>query len=152
MMADALAYLCERDPAVLLDSATLTDAAGLDLFAVLGNDREMVSDLLVAGVEAGDRGWEIPLRAPYRHLIDSEVADVKNVGDHDLDSTMMGQHDDGRSVPRDVRPSPRPVGARGQRRSRLGHLCDGPVAGGCDRLADPRVRPLHRSLGGAQGR
>jgi leucyl aminopeptidase len=36
-----------------------------------------------------------PVAAPYRHLIDSEVADVKNVGDHDLDSTMMGQHDDG---------------------------------------------------------
>jgi leucyl aminopeptidase len=91
MLADALAYLCERKPSVILDSATLTDAAGLglDLFAVMGNDADAVARLIAAGVDSGERGWEIPLWAPYRHLIDSEVADVKNIGDHDVDSAMM---------------------------------------------------------------
>ena len=91
MMADALAYLCERKPAVLLDSATLTDSAGLglDLFAIMGNDADSVARLIQAGIDAGERGWEIPLWSPYRHLIDSDVADVKNVGDHDIDSSMM---------------------------------------------------------------
>jgi leucyl aminopeptidase len=91
LLADALAYLCERKPAVLLDSATLTDAAGMgaELWAGMGNDRAVVAELLAAGTAASDPGWEIPLWAPYRHLIDSTVADVKNVGDHDQESSML---------------------------------------------------------------
>jgi leucyl aminopeptidase len=90
-LADALAYLAERRPSVILDSATLTDASGLgpDLFAVMGNDGEAVAGVLAAGIEAGEPGWEIPLWSPYRSLIDSPVADVKNVGDHELDSSML---------------------------------------------------------------
>jgi leucyl aminopeptidase len=91
LLADALAYLCEQAPSVILDSATLTDAAGLglDLFAVMGDDAASVRGVIEAGVAAGDRGWEIPLWSRYRHLIDSEVADVKNTGSHDVDNSMM---------------------------------------------------------------
>lgn len=91
LLADALAYLCEKEPALILDSATLTDASGLgpDLWAVMGTDHSAVAELLEAGDEAGDRGWEIPLWSPYRKLIDSDVADVKNVGDHGFDTAMM---------------------------------------------------------------
>jgi leucyl aminopeptidase len=41
VVADALAYLAEGRPAVLVDIATLTDAAGLGdaPWAVLGNDQ-----------------------------------------------------------------------------------------------------------------
>lgn len=91
LLADVLAYLCERKPAVLLDSATLTDAAGMgaELWAGMGNDRDAVAELLTAGTQAGDPGWEIPLWAPYRHLIDSPVADVKNVGSHQVEGSML---------------------------------------------------------------
>ena len=91
MMADALAYLCEARPAVLLDSATLTDASGLgpDLWAAMGTDPTLVADMLSAGSEAGEPGWEIPLWTRYRTTIDSAVADVKNVGDHGVDSAML---------------------------------------------------------------
>lgn len=91
LLADALAYLCERKPSVLLDSATLTDASGMgaELWAGMGNDRAAVAELIAAGSEAGDPGWEIPLWAPYRHLIDSPVADVKNVGSHKVENSMM---------------------------------------------------------------
>jgi leucyl aminopeptidase len=91
MLADALAYLCERKPVALLDSATLTDAAGFgsELWAGMGNDHAAVAELVAAGTDAGDPGWEIPLWAPYRHLVDSPVADVKNVGSHDIDSSMI---------------------------------------------------------------
>ncbi len=90
-LADALAYLGEGRPAVILDSATLTDASGLgaDLFAVMGNDPASVRELLAAGAEAGEPGWEIPLWSRYRRLIDSPVADVRNVGDHEIDSSML---------------------------------------------------------------
>jgi leucyl aminopeptidase len=91
LLADALAYLCERKPAAILDSATLTDAAGMgaELWAGMGNDRGVVAELLAAGTEAGDPGWEIPLWAPYRSLIESSVAEVKNIGSHDIDSSML---------------------------------------------------------------
>ncbi len=91
LLADTLAFLCERKPAVLLDSATLTDASGMgaELWAGMGNDRAVVAELLAAGTEAGDPGWEIPLWGPYRHLIDSPVADVKNVGSHRVENSMM---------------------------------------------------------------
>ena len=47
IVADALAYLAERKPAVLVDVATLTDAAGLGeaLWAVLGTDDRQISEL-----------------------------------------------------------------------------------------------------------
>jgi leucyl aminopeptidase len=91
LLADALAYLSELHPALILDSATLTDAAGLglDLSAVMGNDEQMIALVLAAGEAGGERGWPIPLWNPYRTLIDSKVADVKNLGSHDVDSAMM---------------------------------------------------------------
>jgi leucyl aminopeptidase len=91
LLADALAYLTEKDPEVILDSATLTDASGLgaDLWALMSTDRTLAAELLEAGTDAGDPGWEIPLWTPYRKLIDSTLADVKNVGDHGIDSSMM---------------------------------------------------------------
>ncbi len=91
LLADVLAYLSEKDPAVILDSATLTDGSGLgaDLWAVMGTDRALTAELIEAGAEAGEPGWEIPLWTPYRKLIDSDIADVKNVGDHGIDSAMM---------------------------------------------------------------
>lgn len=91
LLADVLAYLCEKEPALIVDSATLTDASGLgpDLWAVMGTDRSAITELLEAGAEAGDPGWEIPLWSPYRKLIDSDVADVKNLGDDGFDTAMM---------------------------------------------------------------
>lgn len=91
LLADALAFLSEKKPAAILDSATLTDASGLgpDLWAVMGTDPGLVREILAAGEAAGEPGWEIPLWSRYREAIDSTVADVKNLGDHDLDSAML---------------------------------------------------------------
>src|SRR5919106_1629549 len=85
VLADALAYLAERDPAVIVDAATLTGAAmialGQELWAVMGSDRALVRELLDAGRDAGEPGWELPLWTSYRKQIKSNVADVKNIGD-----------------------------------------------------------------------
>ena len=92
LLADVLAYLSEREPAAILDSATLTDGSGLgpDLWAVMGSDRALAAELVSSGAEAGEPGWGIPLWQPYlRYITDSSVADVKNVGDHYIDSAMM---------------------------------------------------------------
>jgi leucyl aminopeptidase len=85
VLADALAFLAEKKPAAIIDSATLTGAAmialGTDIWAVIGSDRALITDLLEAGEEEGEPGWELPLWTEYRRKIESSVADVKNIGD-----------------------------------------------------------------------
>jgi leucyl aminopeptidase len=84
VLADALAYLTEKKPRAIIDTATLTGACmvalGDDLWGAMGNDRDLIRDVLVAGQEAGEPGWELPMHEPYRRLIDSDIADIKNVG------------------------------------------------------------------------
>ncbi|HSJ50248.1 MAG TPA: leucyl aminopeptidase, partial [Actinomycetota bacterium] len=84
VLADALAYLAEQEPRVIIDTATLTGACmialGEELWGAMGNDRQLVREILAAGEAVGEPGWELPLYEPYRKLIDSEVADVKNIG------------------------------------------------------------------------
>jgi len=85
ILADALAFLAERKPAAIVDTATLTGACvialGDEIWGVMGNDDAVVEDLLAAGDDVGEPGWELPLWSGYRKKIDSEVADVKNTGD-----------------------------------------------------------------------
>lgn len=84
VLADALAYLTEKGPCVIVDTATLTGACmvalGEDIWGVFGNDKGLIRDLLAAGEATGEPGWELPLHRPYRKIIDSDVADVKNLG------------------------------------------------------------------------
>jgi len=84
VLADALAFLAEKKPRAIIDTATLTGACmvalGDDLWGAMGNDRELICDVLAAGEAAGEPGWELPMHEPYRRLIDSEIADIKNVG------------------------------------------------------------------------
>ncbi len=84
ILADALAYLAEQEPRAIIDTATLTGACmvalGEELWGAFGNDRRLVRDVLASGEAVGEPGWELPLHEPYRKLIDSEIADIKNVG------------------------------------------------------------------------
>jgi leucyl aminopeptidase len=84
VLADALAYLAEKKPRVIIDTATLTGACmvalGTDVWGAMGNDRGLIADILAAGEAAGEPGWELPMYEPYRQLIDSEIADIKNIG------------------------------------------------------------------------
>jgi leucyl aminopeptidase len=84
VLADALAFLAEQKPRVIIDTATLTGACmialGTDLWGAMGNDRGLISDVLAAGEAAGEPGWELPMYEPYRRLIDSDIADIKNIG------------------------------------------------------------------------
>jgi leucyl aminopeptidase len=84
VLADSLAYLSEQDPRLIVDAATLTGACmialGEDLWGVMGNDRDVIRGLLDAGEAEGEPGWELPLWQGYRKQIDSNIADVKNIG------------------------------------------------------------------------
>jgi len=80
VLADALSYLAELDPEVMIDVASLTDAGGLgpDLWAVFATDRNLAKELLAAGSVSGEPGWELPLWTPYLPQLQSRIADIAN--------------------------------------------------------------------------
>ena len=85
VLADALAYLAEKKPKVIIDTATLTGACmialGDQITGAMGNDDALFRDITSAGDAVGETVWQLPLFADYRRLIDSTVADVKNIGE-----------------------------------------------------------------------
>ena len=84
ILADALAYAAERNPATLVDFATLTGAArialGPELPALFCNDEGLASRIEAASEALQDPLWRLPLWRGYRRLFSSEVADFSNSG------------------------------------------------------------------------
>lgn len=82
VLSDALAWAAERSPAAIVDVATLTyatiSALGMDITSVIGNDPALIERLCSAGRQTGDPFWELPLWEPYRRLIESPFADLRN--------------------------------------------------------------------------
>lgn len=68
----------------IVDLATLTGAmiaALADQYAgVFSNDDALASSLIAAGEVTGDRLWRMPMGDAYDKMIDSPIADMKNVG------------------------------------------------------------------------
>jgi len=85
VLADALAYLAEKKPALIIDTATLTGACmvalGTDIAGAFGNDDALIDEVITAGNAVGEPIWHMPLYRDYRTLIDSHVADIKNTGE-----------------------------------------------------------------------
>ncbi|WP_410050104.1 leucyl aminopeptidase family protein [Actinomadura sp. CNU-125] len=85
VLADALAYAAaELDADAVVDVATLTGAAkvalGLRHGALFASDDDLAAALTAAGDAAGEPLWRLPLVDDYRAAIDSDVADVANLG------------------------------------------------------------------------
>jgi leucyl aminopeptidase len=84
VLADAIAYLNEKKPQAIVDTATLTGACmvalGTDIAGAFSNDDIVAQELVTAGTEVGEPIWQMPLWKDYRQLIDSKVADIKNTG------------------------------------------------------------------------
>ena len=68
----------------IVDTATLTGACmialGTDVGGAIGTSDEVAGELIRAGAATGEPIWQLPLFADYRTLIDSKVADIKNIG------------------------------------------------------------------------
>ena len=84
VLADALSLAGEERPDAIVDVATLTGAQvvalGKGVAGVMGNDTALVARVAAAGAAVGEPVWELPLVEDYREQLDSEVADVKNIG------------------------------------------------------------------------
>jgi leucyl aminopeptidase len=84
VLADALAFGCEQEPDLVIDFATLTGAArvamGPDVPPLFSNRDDVARGLVEAGLKAEDPLWQLPLYKPYRKLIESDIADLSNIG------------------------------------------------------------------------
>ena len=84
VMADALVLATEEPTDAIVDIATLTGAAmralGTQIAVVIGNDRDVVSQVEAVAETCDEPVWELPLAHRYRKQIDSVVADIKNLG------------------------------------------------------------------------
>lgn len=84
ILADALTYSERFNPDVVIDIATLTGAIIVALGSVatgmMSNDMELSLEIEKAGQYSQDRVWPLPLWDDYQAQIDSNIADISNVG------------------------------------------------------------------------
>ena len=84
ILMDALSYAHRYKPQAILDAATLTGACVIALghhaVGLMGNDEALIEEVRAAGERTGERCWPLPLWGEYRRQLDSDFADLKNVG------------------------------------------------------------------------
>jgi leucyl aminopeptidase len=83
VLADGLSLAVEAGVDAIVDLATLTGACvvalGRKIAGLMGNHPGWVEQVRAAGERSGEPSWPLPLYEDYRKLIDSDVADVKNI-------------------------------------------------------------------------
>ena len=84
ILCDALTYAERYNPDTVVDVATLTGACvialGHEATAVFSNTDSLAVELINAGEKANDRAWHMPLWDEYQPLLDSNFADMANIG------------------------------------------------------------------------
>jgi leucyl aminopeptidase len=85
VLADALVLATEERPDAIVDIATLTGACmvalGAGMAGVFGTSDALVEQVAAAATSSDEDVWRLPLaKDKYRKLLDSDVADLKNVG------------------------------------------------------------------------
>jgi leucyl aminopeptidase len=84
VLADGLSLAAEQEPDAIIDIATLTGAQvvalGRKVAGVMTNDDALLDRVKAAAAAAGEPVWQLPLVDDYRSDIDSNVADIKNIG------------------------------------------------------------------------
>ena len=85
ILADALSYVAEMKPQVIIDIATLTGASSIVL-GYVGTPFVCTDDILRkklndASAKSLEKLWELPLWQEYEESLKSDVADVKHIGD-----------------------------------------------------------------------
>ncbi|PBJ83806.1 leucyl aminopeptidase [Lysobacteraceae bacterium NML93-0399] len=84
ILCDALTYAERFEPAALVDVATLTGACmialGTQATGLMSKHDDLAAELLAAGEHVFDRAWRLPLWDEYQPMLDSNFADVYNIG------------------------------------------------------------------------
>jgi leucyl aminopeptidase len=84
VLADGLCLATEERPDAIIDLATLTGACvvalGRRIAGLMGNDDRLIAQVSAASARAGESTWHLPLPDEYKSHIESEIADMKNIG------------------------------------------------------------------------
>jgi leucyl aminopeptidase len=84
ILCDALTYSARFEPDTVVDIATLTGACVIALGHVASglysNEDKLARELLDAGDYSNDRAWQLPLWDDYQQQLDSNFADMQNIG------------------------------------------------------------------------
>jgi leucyl aminopeptidase len=96
VLCDAITWVQQKfAPKVIVDLATLTGAIIISLGnehgGLFSNDDGLAAQLTAAGKATGDPLWRMPLSPAYDKLIDSPIADIKNVGPREGGSITAAQ-------------------------------------------------------------
>ena len=96
VLGDAITYVQRNfKPSTIIDLATLTGAIlislGHEWAGLFSNDEELAGNLQKAGEQSGDKLWRMPLAESFDRLIDSPIADMKNVGPREGGSITAAQ-------------------------------------------------------------
>jgi leucyl aminopeptidase len=96
VLCDALTWVQRNyKPKTIVDLATLTGAMVISLGhehgGMFANDDSLAEQLLAAGREVGDKLWRMPLGDAYNKLLDSQIADMKNIGPREAGSITAAQ-------------------------------------------------------------
>lgn len=83
-MMDGLVLATEAGVDAIVDIATLTGAAlmalGKSTAALFGNNQALIDQVREAALEVDEPVWQLPLEKKYRKQLDSDVADLSNLG------------------------------------------------------------------------
>jgi leucyl aminopeptidase len=96
VLCDALHWAQETyNPDTIIDLATLTGAIIVSLASeyagLFSNSDDLSNKLTAAGTATGDKLWRLPLGAAYDKMIDSPIADMKNIGGKGAGSITAAQ-------------------------------------------------------------
>ena len=84
ILADGLSLGAESKPDAMVNIATLTGACmgalGKHMAGIFGNNDGVLSQLKASSSRTDELVWELPFHRPYRSLLDSNVADMRNIG------------------------------------------------------------------------
>jgi leucyl aminopeptidase len=96
VLADALWYTQKRfKPKLMIDLATLTGAIivalGSEQAGVFSSDDKLAKQLLESGKNVAELLWQLPISAEYDKMINSDIADMKNIGGRGAGSITAAQ-------------------------------------------------------------
>jgi leucyl aminopeptidase len=84
VLADVLTHVQrEYDPATIVDLATLTGAIlvslGKEMAGLFTNSTELETAIISSGKESGEQYWRMPMGSNWNSMLDSPIADIKNI-------------------------------------------------------------------------
>lgn len=94
ILSDALTYTARFKPVTVIDIATLTGACVIALghyaSGLMANNQRLADQLVKAGERSLDRVWQLPLWDDYQSSLDSNFADMANIGGRSAGTITAG--------------------------------------------------------------